>query len=86
MFIKSKKFLVLCGHKITTIYCMLWFQEITGVFVKMAQVPLAAVDRRHSAPAQTFPSSKKLTIYIINTFKYIHIFVNYRTSRPIDGT
>jgi len=50
---------------------MLWFQEIPGAFVKMALVPLAAVHRRHFALAQTFLSSNNMTIYIINTFKYI---------------
>jgi hypothetical protein len=73
-------------EKIITIYCMLWFQETTGAFVEMARAPLAAVRRRHSAHAQTFLSSNNLTIYIINTFKYIHIFFNYITSRPMDGT
>ena len=65
---------------------MLWFQETTGAFVKMARAPLAVVHRRHSAPAQIFLSSNNLTIYIIKTFKYIHIFFNYITSRPMDGT
>lgn len=73
-------------EKIITIYCMLWFQETTGAFVKMVLVPLAVVHRRHSAPARTFLSSNNLTIYIINTFKYIHIFFNYTISRPMDGT
>ena len=67
---------------------MLWFQEITGGLVKMAQVPLAVVHRRHSAPAQIFLSSNNLLTYIINAFKYIYIniFFNYITSRPMDGT
>jgi hypothetical protein len=73
-------------EKITTIYCMLWFQEIPGALVEMALAALAAVRRRHSAPAQTFLSSNNLTIYITNTFKHIHIFVNYIISRPMDGT
>jgi hypothetical protein len=64
---------------------MLWFQETTGALVEMAQAPLAVVHRSHSAPAQTFLSSNNLTTYIFNTFKYIHIFFNYITSRPMDG-
>jgi len=64
----------------------LWFQEITGAFVEMARAALAVVHRRCSAPARIFLSSDNLIIYIIKTFKYIHIFFNYITSRPVDGT